>query len=130
MFAIEIEGQGIDSHSPACIKQPQHQIIILGDPQGLVIVCCWTSQDRFPEQRLEIAERWSSTVKVIELDIAADSDPEWLTRPPAREQWAWRLGTTPIELDNVVGYDVGLVAAGPLPKPRQPRRGAKVITVP
>src|SRR5262249_8223804 len=106
VFAIEIEGQGIDSHSPACIKQPQHQIIILGDPQGLVIVCCWTSQDRFPEQRLEIAERWSSTVKVIELDIAADFDPEWLACPRAREQYACPLWSARIKIYDSVCHNI------------------------
>jgi len=33
------------------------------------------------------------------MDITADFDPEWLARPPAREQWAQRLGTLRIELD-------------------------------
>src|SRR5262249_5740155 len=129
VFAIEIQRQGIDSHSPPCIKQPQHQIIILRNPQSLVIVGCWTSQDRFTEQRLEIAEPWSSTVEGVELDIAADFDPEGLTWPAGREEWAWRLGTARVELDEVVRYHIGIVAAGHLDKRRQPVGVHEVVAV-
>src|SRR5258708_38060585 len=68
-------------------------------------------------------------MQVIELDIAADLDPEWLAWPRAREQWAWRLGTARIELDDVVGHHVGVVAAGHLDKRRQPVGVHEVVAV-
>src|SRR5262249_5367945 len=66
---------------------------------------------------------------MIDLDIAADFDPEWSLGPPTREEWVWRLGTARIELDEIVCHHVGVIAAGHFDKHRQPVGMHKVVAV-
>ena len=91
VLAVSIERQRIDAHLAAGEQQPQNEVVILADPQALVVAQQAARKGGGADQRFEIAEVGAADVEAVAVGVFRRRRPSADLQPKCRSTCACRV---------------------------------------